>query len=110
MNRLTPTMSTTTQPFFILGIFSSSQSTVACGYRPMITRSASLYSASVATASIVPSARAWSATLRVRFQPSTRLSVRALMALAIEPPIRPRPAMSTVSNIWGPPYFMILFS
>ena len=107
MNCLTPTISTTTQPFFILGMFSSSQSTVACGYRPMMTRSASLYSASVAIASIAPSESACSAVARVRFQPSTRLSVRALMALAIEPPIRPRPAMSTVSNMVVPLAFAI---
>ena len=62
---------------FIFDMFSSSQSTVACGYRPMITRSASLYSASVAIASIEPSASACSAVARVRFQPKTRLSVRA---------------------------------
>ena len=43
-------------------MFSSSQSTVACGYRPMITRSASLYSASVAIASIEPSASACSSS------------------------------------------------
>ena len=91
-------------------MFSSSQSTVACGYRPMITRSASLYSASVAIASIEPSASACSAVARVRFQPKTRLSVRALMVLAIEPPIRPSPAMSTVSNMNGFPLSFVFYS
>ena len=78
------------------GIFSRRYASVAAGYMPTIKRSQSAKSLSSAMPSMLPSARALSATARVRLKPSTRQSVFFLMAFAMDPPMRPRPATITV--------------